>query len=669
MKWWMRNNLRLIQNNLRETDASCDIDLLVQRIVDFGANALMLNTGGVAAFYPTELEHHYKSPYLTGDLIGEAVKKCHEKGVKFFARFDFSKVHESIYPEKPEWFYVSPAGETCNYNGMVHTCICGEYQQSHSLKIIEEVLDRYPVDGIFFNMFGFVTKDYSNRYIGICQCESCKVAFKDMFDMELPQEEDPSDPAHEKYQEFKSAVVRKTLENIRRLVDGKGREIAISNYTDYCVDIMRRESNTEIHRPYPLWQYSASENCQSIESTWDDKIASNISINAVGLDYRFMGVSEADTKVRLYQNIAAGSGLDFCIIGIFEGYPDAENFEAVKKIYHFHRDNEEHFGKQRAKADVMLVKPSPHGTEEYFGIYKMLKEEHLQFDAAGLSNLEAAIRARNGYKAIILPDTPSFSKGQRDALRLARENGVSIVATGKSFMGSKEDEAFLKAMFGAKPVAKDWNARWAYLDVSENRGIYKSYPKRDWIFIDGNFPLVEYAQETHLSARLISAGRFGPPERCGGNEKTDRFAVAIGKECGAPVAHLPWQPGWMYQRYGYEAHKRLFIDVLEHLVGDDWILKTNAPANVELSFGVIEPYEMGEKQRYILHVINLSGYNGMAFFPPNEIHGLKVEISGLDGLTWAKELESGQPAPFKANGRNAVFELKPLGAYACIVMG
>ena len=73
MAWWHRNNLRLIQNNLRETDANLDIERLISQVKNFSANVLMLNTGGIAAFYPTQLEYHYRSPFLDQDLIGQAV--------------------------------------------------------------------------------------------------------------------------------------------------------------------------------------------------------------------------------------------------------------------------------------------------------------------------------------------------------------------------------------------------------------------------------------------------------------------------------------------------------------------------------------------------------------------------------------------------------------------
>ena len=51
--WWMREPLRWVQTNLRETDATLDPQRLVEQLADFRANVLLLNMGGIAAHYPT----------------------------------------------------------------------------------------------------------------------------------------------------------------------------------------------------------------------------------------------------------------------------------------------------------------------------------------------------------------------------------------------------------------------------------------------------------------------------------------------------------------------------------------------------------------------------------------------------------------------------------------
>ncbi len=90
------------------------------------------------------------------------------------ARTDFSKIRRTIYEQYPEWAYRTKNGQVVDYNGDVHTCINGDYQQNYALTIIKESLTEFRFDGIFFNMGGYQVKDYSNRDYGICHCSQCK---------------------------------------------------------------------------------------------------------------------------------------------------------------------------------------------------------------------------------------------------------------------------------------------------------------------------------------------------------------------------------------------------------------------------------------------------------------------------------------------------------------
>ena len=94
------------------------------------------------------------------------------------ARFDFSKINERIAAQKPGWLYVGSNGKNVNYNGQVHTCINGGYQQEYVSEILKEAITGYPFDGIFFNNIGYTTSDYSGTNYGICQCGNCKSGLK-----------------------------------------------------------------------------------------------------------------------------------------------------------------------------------------------------------------------------------------------------------------------------------------------------------------------------------------------------------------------------------------------------------------------------------------------------------------------------------------------------------
>ncbi len=49
--WWMREPLRLIQTNLRETDSDLDPVKLAEQLKSFPANTLLFSVGGIVAHY------------------------------------------------------------------------------------------------------------------------------------------------------------------------------------------------------------------------------------------------------------------------------------------------------------------------------------------------------------------------------------------------------------------------------------------------------------------------------------------------------------------------------------------------------------------------------------------------------------------------------------------
>ena len=117
-----------------------DTDQYVREASEFGANIVMFNVGGIVANYPTELEYHWRNTFMADDLEGETLKKLHKAGIKMIGRFDFSKINQKYAADHPEWLYVSEKGEHVNYNGRVHTCVMGGYQQDYLLEILNEAL-------------------------------------------------------------------------------------------------------------------------------------------------------------------------------------------------------------------------------------------------------------------------------------------------------------------------------------------------------------------------------------------------------------------------------------------------------------------------------------------------------------------------------------------------
>ena len=244
--WWLTPQ-RLLQTNLREIDATMDVDQYVREVKEFGANIVLFNVGGIVANYPTKLRYHWRNTFMKGDLVGEVVGRLHKANVKMIGRFDFSKINQKFAVDHPEWLYVSEEGEHVNYNGQVHTCVMGGYQQDYLLEILREALTEYPLDGVFFNMIGFPQVDYSRNFHGICQCENCRKSFKDSCGLDIPRH-DGDARALRKHQEWKRIQVDRQFGRVRDLIKSIRSETVICTYTVDHIEVLCWPGQRD-HRP------------------------------------------------------------------------------------------------------------------------------------------------------------------------------------------------------------------------------------------------------------------------------------------------------------------------------------------------------------------------------------------------------------------------------------
>lgn len=598
MSWWTDQVLRLIQTNLTVKDIDLDRNRLIDNLKRFHANTLLLNVGGVVSFFPSRLS--CQNPLdKHKDLVGEMVELCHQNGIRVIGRFDFSKVAKRLADAHPEWTYRDRVGAAINYNGFVHTCPSGEYQQVLAPQIVDEALGLYPLDGVFFNMPGYRTMDYSHVYHGICQCEACKRQFHESTGMELPIEEDLDSPAYQMYLAFQKRMVQKMHQAIREVVKRHSNEIAVAMYSPDGSDIFMAESNTELHRPYPVWEYMASENAMVLNGSWPEKILGNIMINASSLDNRFMSVSPWQMDLRCHELMANGAGLAFCIIGDFPEYPDTKNFSVVQENYAYLEENERWYQGFRTVADIALIKPthpSAWQQEAYRGAFKALKQNHYSFTVVDESAVSFSML--NDIPLVLVPGLQPTER----LLEVLDALPCKVVYTGVSATNST-----FERWFGLREIdTKPFQVQGAYITNPP------SFQQTRWTLLQG--PCCTFKGKQG-DLELRDAGMFGPPEMCGGNVPTGRMF----RHQGPKGFCYSFQPDALFKKYGFDEHKLLLLDGVDRCLSER-SMESDAPEAVEL---VYNRYNGGGAN---LQCVNLSGYDGSSFHRPFEAGPFTVRL-------------------------------------------
>jgi len=674
LPWWKRNNLRVIQTNLPAYEATTlNADSLLKDLEACSANTLLINAGGIMAFYPTKLPFHYTNPYMKGNMLGDVVTRCHQKGIKVIVRFDFSRVHESIFKAHPDWCYISPKGERIINTDMYVVSINAPYVQECAFKIMEEVIDNYPIDGIFLNMPGYqVNNPYEGKYHGIDQNEADKKGFAQYSNgLTLPTEENKADPVFQKYLAFKKFTVEDWSERLHKLVKSKNEQIAICTYMDRFVDIIRHESQTN---SLPYWPYSASDNVGNAANSFPNHIISNSSIQQISFQSRYNAVEPEEVSIRLYENIANGSGLDISMMGDMRGYEDERNYEVIKKIYAHHKKFEPYFGKYGSVAKIAVVAPGawPSGNpmQEYRGIQLMLREAHLPFDLLEDGQIEHLATKIKNYKVVILPDITYLSKAAVEVLKEAAQQGVHLIATNQTMF---DNPAALQELFGAKIINKDHEGSGFYL-APDNKQVFKRFAKQKMLFWKFNLGLYDLSGSDQRLLPILSKGRPGPPEIIGGHEPTGYFAMGLKQHTRSKAVILPINLGKLYYLHGYEEHKNILLDALDLVYPEaGQLLQTNAHERVEV---ILKEYTKNTPENrnkivsdgLILHLVNITGFSGNTYFAPLPVTNLTFRIQVPFKPSKIFSMVSKEPIVYSWKNGQLELKLSKLGDFEGIVI-
>ncbi len=621
--WWDDRPWRMIQTNLRQIDmVDIDADRFVADLRSFKATNVLFNCAGIIASYPTAHPYHFQSPFLQGDSLERIIAACHAADIRLLARTDFSKVRRALYEAHPEWAFRTAADDIVDYNGDVHACLLGDYQQRYALEIIEELLTHYEVDGIFFNMGGFQTRDYSGVDHGLCHCQACQRGFRDSYGLALPARVDMSAPVYRKYRLFTAQAVQELTARVHELIHRLRPDIAIDRDYGRRAGFIRQEANTALDRALPHWPYQASSNTKWAVGTYPELISTSTTVDFIDFPYRHVTVSPQQQKLRLVQSLANGGQLDWYLIGRLDNHADRSGYEPIRQVFHYHADHEREYQHNQPLADVLLLNDTRTGDDESRGWYRVLTEGHWLFDAPLLET--ALERDWSGYKAILLPDVRYISDALAHKLDEYVAGGGALISVYRSaFCDEQYEERPAPALdsLGIERVQQlrdDMRSSYLQLQASDHRELPR-LADTDLVYLDGPYLYCAYAEDVASRLKLLAPQPFGPPERCYGDTVVDRPGYTVRRSGQGLAIHVPWLPGSLFQRQGYVNTSWFMADLLERVAGVA-PLGGNLPEQVEVT-------RMRNRDGFeLIHLVNTSGHFGVSFFQPVPMHDLAVTM-------------------------------------------
>ena len=631
-RWWMTEPIRFLQTNLSETDSTVDPHQLVSAVADVGANTFLVNMGGIVAQYPTRVAFHYPSAFLPAgrDLFGDVLRDAHARGMRVVGRFDLSKTQKPAYDAHPEWFFRRADGQPAIYNGLYSTCINGDYYRKHALTILSEALDRYEVDGLFFNMFGNPATDYSGVPMGPCRCDACLARFRSRYNRDVPTAADAD------YRAFMSESAREVAATIAELIHRKRPRAAFLTYISDHTDGIMSESNTAVGRPLPLWPYSASDNVSRALGSEPDKVAINLAMSFVDFPWRYAHVSQPETQLRLYQNMAHGGPPAVVVVGTMT-QQDRTGLLAAKPVFAWHARHADLYVGQKNAARVLLMATGD--TPAYRGFFRLLSEQHIPFAVS--ENLRWMDDTSRRYDLVIAPGRvpPGLE-------RYVREGGRLLAA------GATAPELPVGRIVGRRSTQGYWR-------IHDHTGL-PSLRDTNLLFIDGDY--VELSPTDPPLLTLIPTAMFGPPEKVWSDkvETTVPGLVFANYEKGR-LAYIPWDVGGLYYRHSSPGHAGLMADVIDRLLPSGRQIKTDAHPLVELTV-----MDQPHRQRTLVHLVNGIGHQDTAYFPPVELRDIRIELAR--DVRRVRAVALGVDLPVTSSGAYRSMTLPSLKAYEVLIV-
>lgn len=633
--FWWKEPLRVIQYNLQVRDTpKMNPKQIARELEMLCANVFVVNAGGIYAWYDSKVPYHHINEFLPQDkdLLKEIIDACHERNIRVVARFDFSKTDDYVYLNKPEWFVREPdmspriygAERPGNWSLLYTTCLNAGYRNEEvAVPVLQEVIDRYDIDGIFFNAPNY---EY-------CCCDACRRKYKKIYGKELPIADNVFDnsstfphrtiPA-DLEPDFPGRCVRDNMENIYRAVKEKASDLPlILYYSPYnenlddryaTADMICTESQNVLSRGWkdipPIWHPTM---CMKLGNTMPDRPQPfGIIHSCPGMDWRHTGMPSAEYRFWLSQVTAAGGQIWHSLTGFGETISDKRILEVVEWNNWMVQKAQQEMKNTVSKADILLLWNSRESGE---GWIEALTSNQIPFDM--LDHYQLSAERLEKYPMVILPQGYPLEPYHVQLLIQYVQKGGRLLLEGDS----SEQLAPFASIAGFKEqiscseylTASYWRFEEEGLEIQKGQDLPVLLPYRgQTAYLKPDKSSVILSTLVPPFAPLHAVG--APPERASiPVEKTDIPLAVLHQAGKGKVLTTPFGLSLLVRKFQMAEHTALIRGLVMALL-EEKMTFISKPVN-----GLLTYLYQGES-KYLVHIVNSIGQRPlMNNIPYNDI--------------------------------------------------
>ena len=215
---WYRRVARWGQTNITERDPTrYDIPFWRDYWKSTRVQGVIINAGGIVAYYPSKFPLHHRAEFLEGrDLYGELAKAAHDDGLAVLARMDCNRTAEDFYRAHPDWFARQSSGQPYRAEDKYVTCVNSPYYDEYIPSVLQEIIERSHPEGFADNSWSGLGRD------SICYCDNCTRKFRASAGAAIPARKDWNDKVYRQWIQWNYQRRLEILDIFNRTTKGSG---------------------------------------------------------------------------------------------------------------------------------------------------------------------------------------------------------------------------------------------------------------------------------------------------------------------------------------------------------------------------------------------------------------------------------------------------------------
>ncbi len=632
---WYRRVCRWGQTNITERDpVRYDIPFWRDYWKRTRIQGVIINAGGIVAYYPSKFPLHHRAEFLNGrDLYGELAQAAHQDGLAVLARMDCNRTAEDFYQAHPDWFAHQASGEPYRAEDKYVTCVNSPYYDEYIPSVLREIVERSHPEGFADNSWSGLGRD------SICYCDNCARKFRTAAGKAIPTRKDWDDPVYRQWIQWNYQRRLEILDLFNRTTkDAGGPDCLYIGMNSGSVTSQSRSFRdfAEICKrsEFMLLDHQARADETGFQQNgdagklvhgllgWDKLMPESMALYQAGRPtFRLSAKPPNESRMWMIAGIAGGIQPWWHHIGAW--HEDRRAYHTAEPIFRWHEDHEQYLINRQPVASIGVVW-SQRNTD-YYG-----RDEAAELvDAPYRGIMQALIRARLPYlpvhadhierdgarfSALVLPNVAALSDAQCEAIKRFAANGGGLFATGAASLynewGDRRPDFALADLFGAHAPAQDFGRNIAmrttahtYLRLPNGRErhpVLRGFEETDILPFGGMLTAMTTEPEVTIPLTFVPSFPIYPPETSWmRTPKTDIPGLVLSTRGSARVAYMPADIDRRFGRDNLPDHGNLLANICRWVAADRIPLDLRGP-------GLIDCHLYRQPGRLILHLVNLT---------------------------------------------------------------